>query len=81
MQRSDNLSLGTPPADQALHAAISAGQLARAATLVAGMAPDPQRDEWRDAAEARLLVDSSIAAMVVALTRDLAQLIRPIEGQ
>ena len=81
LQRSDNLSLGKPPADQALHAALSAGQLARAATLVAGMAPDPQRDEWRDAAEARLLVDSSIAAMVVALTRDLAQLIRPIEGQ
>ena len=53
LQRTDNPTPATPPADQALQAALSAGQLARAAALVAGMAPDPQRDAWRAAAEAR----------------------------
>ena len=57
------------------------GQLARAAALVAGMAPDPQRDAWRTAAEARLLVDSSLANMVVALTGHLARLVTLVEGQ
>lgn len=41
---------------------------------------DPQRDAWRAAAEARLLVDSSLADMVVALTGDLARLVTPVEG-
>ena len=81
LQRTDNPTPATPPADQALQAALSAGQLARAAALVAGMAPDPQRDAWRAAAEARLLVDSSLADMVVALTGDLARLVTPVEGQ
>ncbi len=80
LQRTDNPTPATPPADQALQAALSAGQLARAAALVAGMAPDPQRDAWRAAAEARLLVDSSLADMVVALTGDLARLVTPVEG-
>lgn len=80
LQRTDNPTPAIPPADQALQAALSAGQLARAAALVAGMAPDPQRDAWRAAAEARLLVDSSLADMVVALTGDLARLVTPVEG-
>ena len=80
LQRTDNPTPATPPADQALQAALSAGQLARAAALVAGMAPDPQRDAWRAAAEARLLVDSILADMVVALTGDLARLVTPVEG-
>ena len=80
LQRTDNPAPAIPPADQALQAALSAGQLARAAALVAGMAPDPQRDAWRAAAEARLLVDSSLADMVVALTGDLARLVTPVEG-
>ncbi len=80
LQRTDNPTPATPPADQALQAALSAGQLARAAALVAGMAPDPQRDAWRAAAEARLLVDSVLADMVVALTGDLARLVTPVEG-
>lgn len=80
LERTDNPTPATPPADQALQAALSAGQLARAAALVAGMAPDPQRDTWRAAAEARLLVDSSLANMVVALTGDLARLVTPVEG-
>ena len=80
LQRTENPTPATPPADQALQAALSAGQLARAAALVAGMAPDPQRDAWRAAAEARLLVDSSLADMVVALTGDLARLVTPVEG-
>jgi len=80
LQRTDNPTPATPPADQALQAALSAGQLARAAALVAGMAPDPQRDAWRAAAETRLLVDSILADMVVALTGDLARLVTPVEG-
>ena len=80
LQRTNNPTPAIPPADQALQAALSAGQLARAAALVAGMAPDPQRDAWRAAAEARLLVDSSLADMVVALTGDLARLVTPVEG-
>ena len=80
LQRTDNPTPATPPADQALQAALSAGQLARAAALVAGMAPDPQRDAWRAAADARLLVDSILADMVVALTGDLARLVTPVEG-
>ena len=81
LQRTGNPTLATLPANQALEAALSAGQLARAVALVAGMAPDPQRDEWRAAAEARLLVDSSLADMVVVLTGDLAQLVTAVEGQ
>ena len=80
LQRTDNPTPATLPADQALQAALSAGQLARAAALVAGMTPDPQRDAWRAAAEARLLVDSSLADMVVVLTGDLARLVTPVEG-
>lgn len=80
LQRTESSTPATPPADQVLQAALSAGQLARAAALVAGMAPDPQRDAWRAAAEARLLVDSSLAEMVVALTGDLARLVTPVEG-
>ena len=80
LQRTDNPTPAIPPADQALQAALSAGQLARAAALVASMTPDPERDAWRAAAEARLLVDSSLADMVVALTGDLARLVTPVEG-
>ncbi|MGC6496607.1 MAG: hypothetical protein ACON4I_01715 [Candidatus Puniceispirillaceae bacterium] len=81
LQKTDNPTPATPPADQLFQAALSAGQLAQAAALVAGMPPDPQRDEWRAAAEARLLVDNSLADMVVALTGDLARLVTPVEGQ
>ena len=80
LQRTENPTPATPPAYQALQAALSAGQLARAAALVAGMTPDLQRDAWRAAAEARLLVDSSLADMVVALTGDLARLVTRVEG-
>ena len=68
-------------AEQALQEALAAGQLAAAVAIVTAMPPDLQRDAWRQAAEARLLIDSRLAALTMRLTTELARRVTPAEGQ
>lgn len=81
----DSSSPGSSPAvlsaEQALQKALVAGQLAAAVAIVAAMPPDPQRDAWRQTAEARLLIDSRLAALTMRLTTKLARRLTPVEGQ
>jgi hypothetical protein len=82
---SGSSSPGSSPAvlsaEQALQKALVAGQLAAAVAIVAAMPPDPQRDAWRQTAEARLLIDSRLAALTMRLTTKLARRLTPVEGQ
>ena len=66
--------------------ALSAGQLARAAeisrSLDAGPQTDQQMDQWRDAAAARLHIDSALSAVTAQLTASLASSMKGLkDGQ
>ena len=66
--------------------ALSAGQLARAAeisrSLDAGPQTDQQMDQWRDAAAARLHIDSALTAVTAQLTASLASSMKGLkDGQ
>ena len=66
--------------------ALSAGQLARAVeisrSLDAGPQTDQQMDQWRDAAAARLHIDSALTAVTAQLTASLASSMKGLkDGQ
>lgn len=66
--------------------ALSAGQLARAVeisrSLDAGPQTDQQMDQWRDAATARLHIDSALTAVTAQLTASLASSMKGLkDGQ
>ena len=66
--------------------ALSAGQLARAVeisrSLDAGPQTDQQMDQWRDAATARLHIDSALTAVTAQLTVSLASSMKGLkDGQ
>lgn len=66
--------------------ALSAGQLARAVeisrSLDVGPQTDQQMDQWRDAAAARLHIDSALTAMTAQLTASLASSMKGLkDGQ
>ena len=66
--------------------ALSAGQLARAVeisrSLDAGPQTDQQMDQWRDAAAARLHIDSALSAVTAQLTASLASSMKGLkDGQ
>ena len=66
--------------------ALSAGQLARAVeisrSLDAGPQTDQQMDQWRDAAAARLHIDSALTAVTAQLTVSLASSMKGLkDGQ
>ena len=66
--------------------ALSAGQLARAVeisrSLDAGPQTDQQMDQWRDAATARLHIDSALTAVTAKLTASLASSMKGLkDGQ
>ena len=66
--------------------ALSAGQLARAVEisrgLDAGPQTDQQMDQWRDAAAARLHIDSALTAVTAQLTASLASSMKGLkDGQ